>query len=95
MGIKQVPTDLFIEYLKFLGLVFIKKDHWNHDQYDYPEGHPQHGKLLRCPAVRSNYKDIPRDHIHTNLICVGKSKSDFEDWLKLPKGKRKKSKKDK
>jgi hypothetical protein len=90
MGIKQVPTEVFINYLKYLGLIFIRKDQWNHDLYDYPDGHPN-GKLQRCPAVRSNYKDIPITHIHTNLECVKKSKADFEKWLKLPK-KLKKSK---
>jgi hypothetical protein len=87
--VKQIPTDLFIQYLKSLGLVFIRKDRWHHDLYDYPDGHPN-GKLPRCPAVRTNYQDIPRDHIHTNLMCVGKTKSDFEEWLRLPKSKKKK-----
>jgi hypothetical protein len=34
-------------------------------------------------AVRTNYKDVPITHIHTNLIAAGKSKNDFEDWLKI------------
>jgi len=82
--VKQQPTYLFIQYLEFLGLVFVRKDRWNHDLYDYPDGHEK-GKLLRCPAVRSNYKEIPLDHISTNLKCVGKTKKDFEQWLKNPK----------
>lgn len=87
MGVKQVPTKLFIKYLKSLGLIFIRKDRWNHDLYDYPDGHKS-GKLLRAVAVRSNYKDIPVAHIHTNLIAAGKNKSDFEDWMNKA-GKRK------
>ncbi len=90
MGVKQIPTDIFIQYLKFIGLVFIRKDQWNHDLYDYPEGHPN-GRLPRSLAVRTNYKDIPRDHIHTNLLSAGKTKAEFEEWLKRPK-KLKKSK---
>ena len=89
MGVKQVPTKIFLQYLKYLGLVFIRKDAWNHDLYDYPDGHPN-GKLLRAVAVRTNYKEIPRDHIHTNLIAAGKTKEDFEEWLKNPKKKKKK-----
>jgi hypothetical protein len=81
--VKQQPTNLFIEYLESLGLVFIRKDRWHHDLYDYPDGHVN-GKLLRCPAVRTNYKEIPLDHISTNLKCVGKTKKDFEQWLKTP-----------
>lgn len=88
MGIKQIPTKLFLEYLKYLGLVFVRKDQWNHDLYDYPDGHEK-GKLPRSLAVRSNYKDIPLLHIHTNLKALGQEKADFETWLKTPKGKRK------
>jgi len=84
MGVKQVPTKLFLQYLKYLGLVFIRKDQWNHDLYDYPDGSPN-GKLPRAVAVRTNYKDIPMLHIHTNLIAAGESKEDFENWIKSPK----------
>ena len=53
--------------------MFIRKDRWHHDLYDSPDGHAD-VKLLRCPAVRTNYKEIPLDHISTNLKCVGKTK---------------------
>ncbi len=86
MGIKQVPTKVFLQYLKFIGLVFVRKDQWNHDLYDYPDGQE---KLLRPVAVRTNYKDIPTHHIHTNLIAAGRTKEDFENWLKSPKKKSK------
>lgn len=86
MGVKQVPTKVFLQYIKYLGLVFIRKDRWNHDIYDYPDVH-KGGKLLRALSVRTNYKDIPLMHIHTNLIAVGKSKADFDTWLKKPKTK--------
>jgi hypothetical protein len=89
MGIKQIPTKVFIKYLEYLGLVFIRKDQWNHDLYDYPEGHSK-GKLLRSVAIRSNYKDIPVLHIHTNLIAAGSTKTDFEEWLKNPRKKKNK-----
>ena len=55
--------------------------------YDYPDGHPN-GKLLRSVAIRTNYKDIPTDHIHTNLIAAGQTKADFDEWLKNPKKKK-------
>jgi len=84
MGIKQIPTKTFLKYLKSLGLVFIRKDQWNHDLYDYPDGSPNE-KLLRPVAVRTNYKEIPMAHIHTNLIAIGKTHKDFEQWLKSPK----------
>jgi len=80
MGVKQIPTKVFLQYLKHLGLVFIRKDRWNHDLYDYPDGHIN-GKLSRCVAVRTNYKEIPTFHIHTNLLAAGKTKEDFEEWL--------------
>lgn len=85
MGIKQIPTKKFLEYLKSLGLVFIRKDQWKHDLYDFPN---DKDKLLRPVAVRTNYKDIPLHHIHTNLIAIGKSKEEFEKWLKNPKKKK-------
>jgi len=84
MGLKQIQTKVFLQYLKYLGLVFVRKDGWNHDLYDYPDGHPN-GKLLRMVAVRTNYKEIPILHIHTNLMAIGKDKEDFEAWLKAPK----------
>jgi hypothetical protein len=87
MGIKQIPTKTFLKYLKSLGLVFIRKDQWNHDLYDYPDDSGNE-KLQRPVAVRTNYKDIPLHHIHTNLIAVGVSKEDFEKWLKSPKKKK-------
>lgn len=89
MGVKQIPTKIFLEYLKYIGLVFVRKDQWNHNLYDYPDSHPN-GKLKRPVSVRANYKDIPVLHIHTNLIAAGKSKEDFEEWLKTPKKSRKK-----
>jgi hypothetical protein len=54
--------------------------------YDYPKDSEK--KLLRPVTVRTNYKEIPVTHIHTNLIAVGKSKEDFEQWLKSYKGKK-------
>jgi hypothetical protein len=88
MGVKQIPTKVFLEYLKSIGLVFIRKDHHHHDLYDYPDNHPN-GKLRRCLAVRTNYKDIPIRHIHTNLANAGKSKEEFEEWLNIRNKKKK------
>lgn len=87
MGVKQIPTKVFLKYLKYLGLVFIRKDQWNHNLYDYPDGH-KNGKLTKHISVRVNYKDIPVLHIHTNLMNLGVSKDDFEVWLKKPNKKK-------
>lgn len=85
MGIKQIETALFIEYLKSLELVCIRNEA-SHYVFDYPPGKTQ---LDRPIIVRVNHKEIPVLHIHTNLATLGKSHKDFEKWLKLPKKKRK------
>jgi hypothetical protein len=87
MGVKQIDTKIFLAYLKFIGLVFVRKDHHHHDLYDYPKDHTG-SKLLRPVAVRTNYKEIPVHHIHTNLIAAGRTKEDFENWLKSHKKKK-------
>ncbi len=85
MGIKPIATELFVEYLKSLGLVCIRNES-SHFVFDYPSGRRQ---LDRPIIVRVKEKDIPLLHIHTNLRTLGVSHKDFENWLKLPKKKRK------
>jgi len=85
MGIRPIETDLFIEYLKSLGLICIRNES-SHYAFDYPPDKPQ---LDRPIIVRVNKKEIPLLHIHTNLKTLGISHKEFESWLKLPKKKRK------
>lgn len=80
MGIKQIPTKLFIQYLKSLGLVYIRT-RGDHDIWNYPDGHPR-GKLIRPVIFRGKDKDIPVDHIATNLRTLGISNSQFEKAIK-------------
>lgn len=84
MGLKQIPTKVFLEYLKFLGLVLVRTEGTSHSIFDYPDGHIK-GKLKRSVVVRTSYKEIPLLHIHTNLITLGVSKKEFEKWLKNKK----------
>ena len=83
MGIKQIPTSVFLEFLKSCGLVY-KRTKASHFAYDYPDGHYK-GKLPRPLIVRTNQKEIPLIHIHTNLLTLEISKSEFETWLKNSK----------
>jgi hypothetical protein len=87
MGIKQIETELFIEFLKSLGMVY-ERHKSSHYTFDNPPGKPQ---LNRPLIVRINYKEIPILHIHTNLTTLGLTHKDFEAWLKSPRKKRKKS----
>jgi hypothetical protein len=83
---KPVDIDIFIAYLKFLGLecIRVESSHW---VFDYPN---DKDKLDRPLIVRIHKdKQIPILHMHTNLTTIGKSHKDFEAWLKLPKKKRK------
>ena len=76
MGIKPVPTKIFIQFLKYKGVVYIRT-HSSHDIFDNPLS-----PLPRPVVIRMKYKDIPLLHIHTTLENIGVSKKEFEDWLK-------------
>ena len=80
MGIKQIPSKLFIKYLISLGLVYVRTK-GDHDIWNYPDGHPR-GKLIRPVVLRSKEKDIPVDHISTNLKTLGISNTQFEQAIK-------------
>ncbi len=82
MGVKQIPTHIFLAYLESLGLVFIRNKGTSHHQYDFPDGHP-HGKLSRPLSVWTKEKEIPITHIHTNLKTIDpvNGKKNFEVWL--------------
>lgn len=91
MGLKQIPTDHFLAYLKYLGLVFVRRK--RHYVFDYPDGHPK-GKLLRPITLREQKKDIPLMHIHSNLRTIDpvNGKADFEKWYSDYTGSGKKKK---
>ncbi len=80
MGIRQIPVKVFIQYLRNLGLVFIRTK-GDHDIWNYPDGHPR-GKLMRPVVFRSKEKDIPVDHISTNLKTLGITNTQFEQAIK-------------
>jgi hypothetical protein len=84
---KPVDMDKFVEYLKFLGLICIRQTS-SHHAFDYPDGHDT--KLDR-PVILRVHKDkqVPLLHMHTCLSTLNKTHKDFEEWFKLPKGKRK------
>lgn len=87
MGVKAVPVEVFLAYLESLGLIaFPGKG--SHTKYNFPKDYPG-GQLPRPVIVRLEYKDIPVDHISTNLRTLGKTKADFEAWLDEYRGKRK------
>ena len=76
MGIKPVPTKVFIQFLKSLGIIYVRT-HASHDIFDNPKK-----PLPRPVVIRMKYKDIPLLHIHTTLENIGVSKKEFENWLK-------------
>lgn len=76
MGIKPVPTKVFIQFLKSPGILYVKT-HASHDIFDNPKK-----PLPRPVVIRMKHKDIPLLHIHTALENSGVSKKEFEDWLK-------------
>ena len=76
MGIKPIPTKIFIPFLKSRGIIYIRT-HASHDIFDNL-GNP----LSRPVVIRTKFKDMPLLHIHTTLETIGISKKEFEEWLK-------------
>ena len=76
MGVKAVPTKIFIQFLKSLGIIYIRT-HASHDIFDNPN-YP----LPRPVVLRMKHKDMPLLHIHTALATIGVSKKEFEQWIK-------------
>jgi len=70
-----VPTKKFLKWLKSKGLVFISGK-GSHEKWDYPVN-----KLDRPIIVKTNLKDVPKDHISTNLNTLGISKEDFYEEI--------------
>lgn len=88
MGISQIETKLFIEFLVWKGFVYERHES-SHYAFNNPPDKPQ---LDRPLIVRTKHKEIPMLHIHTNLTTAGISHQEFSDWLKKPKKKLKKEK---
>lgn len=78
MGIKEIKTKDFVDYLHSLGLIEIRSK-GSHTVFNYP---PTDVKRLTRPIVlRLAHKTIPILHMHTNLQSLGKSKEEFILWL--------------
>jgi len=90
-GIRQIETELFIEFLKSKGLIY-KRHEPSHYTFDNPPDKPQFDRPL---IVRLKHKEIPILHIHTNLTTAGISHQEFADWLAKPKKKLKAEKREK
>ena len=75
MGYKSVPTNKFIKWLKYRGLVY-KRTKGSHDIWDYPDN-----SLSRPVTIRGAKKEIPGCHIHTNLRTLGVSYETFTKEL--------------
>lgn len=88
MGIRQIETKLFIEFLESIGMVYERHES-SHYVFNNPPEKPQ---LDRPLIIRTKHKEIPILHIHTNLTSAGISREEFSDWLKKPKKIRKKDK---
>lgn len=71
-----VPTRKFLKWLKKRGLIFISQE-GSHKKFDYPTN-----KLKRPVIVKTNLKEIPEDHISTNLNTLGVSKKNFYEEIK-------------
>jgi hypothetical protein len=83
MGIKQIETQLFIDFLIEKGFIY-ERHKSSHYTFDNPPGKPQ---LDRPLIVRIKHKEIPILHIHTNLTTASISHKEFADWLSTPKKK--------
>lgn len=79
MGIKEIQTKDFINYIQSLGLTEIRSK-GSHTVFNYPAKDPR--RLTRPIVVRMAYKTIPLLHLHTNLQTLGKSKDEFIAWLR-------------
>lgn len=71
MGIKPVPTKIFMLFLKSKGIVYIRTQS-SHDVFDNPQN-PLPGPVV----IRMKYKDTPLLHIHTTLENIGISKKNL------------------
>ncbi|MGI4750705.1 MAG: hypothetical protein ACRYFB_08730 [Janthinobacterium lividum] len=88
MGIRQIETKLFIEFLESIGMV-CERHESSHYVFNNPPDKPQ---LDRPLIVRIKHKEIPLLHIHTNLASAGIPHEEFSQWLKKPKKTRKREK---
>ncbi len=81
---KPIPYDLWIKFLKLKGFEFKREGKGDHVVWDNSKN-----PTLRPIIFRKGYKEIPADHIRTNLNTIGISMNDFliEVGLKQTKSK--------
>lgn len=71
---KPIPTKCWEKFLKSCNCGFVRQKSSHH--------------LWKCPnAIRTitfwgDKKDVPRFHINSNLESMGKTKKEFNDWIK-------------
>lgn len=71
MAYRPIPIQLFIRYLKSLGLVPNSKMKGSHQKWNYPKGKQQ---LRRSIVIRpSKDRDVPAHHIRSCAMDLGKS----------------------
>lgn len=61
MGVKAIPVEVFLAFLKHLGLIS-SGGKGSHTKFNFPKDHSS-GQLSMPVIVRLNHKDIPVDHI--------------------------------
>ncbi len=79
MGIKEIPTKEFLDYLESKGLLY-ERTKASHSSYNYPKGDP---RRLRKPLIVKDAKQyLAQFHIQTILRTLGVSADDFNEWQK-------------
>ena len=72
---KTVPLKTWRKFLKSQGLVKIRRK-GSHEAWDRPDG-----SLLRPVIFRATRKEVPIDHIKSNLTTLGISLQEFRDMI--------------
>jgi hypothetical protein len=70
---KPVPTDIFRKFLKHIKCKYVDSN--KHEKWDRDD-------LLRPIIFRPSEKEIPADHIKTNLSTLGMSRKEFDEIIK-------------
>lgn len=82
MPFRPIPRELFIQYLKSLGLIVVGSK-GSHQKWNYPKGKPQ---LRRSIVVRpSKDRDIPPFHIRSCANDLGKTMQQVYDEIQTIK----------
>ncbi len=70
---KPVSTKIFRKFLEHIHCNYVsvgKHEKWDRDD------------LLRPIIFRPSYKEIPADHIKTNLVTLGMTREQFDEIIK-------------